>query len=320
VNTERRDFWTGMFVLGGIATLVGAYVVSFVDRVAQETVSYRIDATEITGVQVGTVVTMGGYPLGTITRVEVTTTPRLAFVLDAGLRPDVPIPQGTRALLTAKLAGGAEIELVPGVPTAAPKGAEVGSGPDLAPLPPGAHLVLESRTDVQDLIDRADVLLRDLQVVAAEARRASEDPAVGLHATLAHVDRVLAEAEATLGTTRGAAGELEGMVERADPALQRSLAQLETTLVASERAVKDMEDVLANADARLDELKGMDAVLAGYDTQKNEDLRESLAQLRSLSASLARLAAAFEKAPLRALRRGAEQEEPALEQGDPVSR
>ncbi len=294
MKSQQRDFWTGVFVIGGLLTLAGAYAVSFVDRVAQETVAYTIDATEITGVQVGTAVTMGGYPLGRITRVEVTTSPRLAFVLEAGLRPDVPLPAGTRALLAAKLAGGAEIELRP----------PEGSGGELPNLAPGAHLVLENQTDVQDMIDHADAVLRDLEVVAREARSASEDPTVGLHATLGHLDRVLGDAERTLAASTGAAKRVDTLVARADPKLDRSLTQLESTLAESERAVREMEKVLANADARLDELKGVDAVIASYDAQKNEDLRASLRHLKELTASLARVAAALEKAPLRTLRHG----------------
>ena len=87
-----------------------------------------------------------------------------------------------------------------------------------------------------------------------------------------------------------AANRLDALLEKQEPAL---------------------DELLKQGNARLAEMKALSALLAGYDLEKNQDIRATLEHLSGASKNLEELLADLKRHPWKLIRKGKENSLPA---------
>jgi ABC-type transporter Mla subunit MlaD len=108
---------------------------------------------------------------------------------------------------------------------------------------------------------------------------------------------------------------LDKTVEQIEPSLASGAKSLESTMQTADSAAHRLDrllekegpalgEVLAAAHARLDEMKGLSQLLAGYDAEKNPDIKATLEHLNSATKSLEELLADVKAHPWKLVRKG----------------
>lgn len=315
----RRDFYTGLFLLLAGGLLVAAYLYISLSRFSRNTEIYYADSTDVGGLQEGSDVEMEGYRLGTIKRIHLRHDPRLRFELELALPTEIPIPQGTRAVVTSRsLTGGRFLDLRPPA---------VGG----ARLRPKSHLVVETEPEWQDIIKKVDSAFANLVQITAELRQfvALEGDTAGLRSTFARLDRAVADADTTVRAANRLIERLDGTARQIAPSLESSAQALAGTVQNTESAARRfdallekqgpaLEELLQQGNARLAELRDLSALLAGYDTEKNQTIRDTLKHLNAASKSLEELLSDVKRHPWKLIRVGKETPPPEPPRPGPI--
>jgi phospholipid/cholesterol/gamma-HCH transport system substrate-binding protein len=296
---NQREFWAGLFVLCGLIFLASAYAYLLWDDTNRDVNIYVVEARNVSGVNEGTPVMMGGYGIGAVQNIEVFTKPELHFSFELSIRKDIPIPKGSKAVLATRLAGGGVIDI------RAPED----PGP---PMSTDEHLVLEPPTDVQNLIETAGIMMEDLATITGKGREFVEDPQL-LEKRLKVVDALLLETEGILVDTHSLINNLERTLSEAEPGIDRSLEFTEKTLENTNTLIGDLHGTVALMEKSLTDLSEVFAVMEAYDPDANPEIRETLKSLTVSSQSLEKLMNAMEDSPIRTMRKGTEEESSAAE-------
>ena len=303
----RRDFYTGLFLLLAGGLLLTAYLYSSLTHFSRNTHTYYADATEVAGLEEGTDVEMGGYKLGAIKRIKVRHDPGLKFELELALRKDVPILQGTRAVATSRsLTGGRFLEL-----RSPPSGRTL--------LEPGGHFRVETEPALQDILNKADAAFGNLAQITAELRQffAADDKRAGLGETFARLNRSLADVDTAVKSANRLIEGFDRATRQLGPSLDSSAQALAGTLRSAESAANRLDgllerqepalaELLKQGNARLAEMKALSALLAGYDSEKNKNIRATLENLNGASKNLEELLADLKRHPWKLIRKGKE--------------
>lgn len=299
---NRRDFYTGLFLLVAGGLLLSAYLYSSLTHYSRKASTFYADGPDIGGVEEGTAVFMGGYQIGTIRAVKVLLDPALRFELELSLKKDVPIPKGTLAVSANRsLSGSRFLDLRP----------PAGGG---AALPPGSHLTITSEPGLQAVLTRADQAFAHLAEVAAEANKvfAAEPGQPGIKDALARVSRAVADADVAASAAGRLFGRLDKTAEKIAPSLATGADALAGTMQSAKSAAGRLDhllekeepaidQVLTQAAQRLTELKG---VLSGYDAATNPSIRSTLEHLDAATKNLQDLTADVKAHPWKLLRKG----------------
>jgi ABC-type transporter Mla subunit MlaD len=309
-NVNRRDFWTGLFLLLSLLILVGAYLRSSMTHYTRNVATYYADGTDIAGLEEGSDVEMGGYKIGVIRRIRVFNDPRLRFELELSVRKDVPIPVGTRAAgSNHSLSGDRFLDLRP--PADRPAGA---TGNVLAA---GGHMPVDADATIQMIMTKADQAFANLTEVTAQLDKMVSTGAAGpgLKDTFARLSQVLADADVAAKSAGRMMARLDKTVEQIQPSLASGAKSLESTMQTADSAAHRLDrllekegpalgEVLATANARLSELKGLQQLLASYDADKNPQIHATLQHLESATKSLELLLADVKAHPWKLVRKG----------------
>ena len=289
----NKEFWAGVFVLIGMGVGLGVYTTLIVDTTTQEYSIYRLDAANVSGIEVGTPILMAGYGVGKVMNIEVLYKPSLRFEVTMSLKPEVPIPLGVIPQMGTRLAGGGLINLVP---------------PERITgfLESNARLTLEPSTDIQSLLDSADSILKDLAVMTKRGREFVEDPKQGLELRLKEVDMILSQVNELLRELTQLTRTSEGMLLDSAPLVQQSLSNAETLSADSIDLMGQMGESLKDFDAQVSTLG---ALMNSYDPGTNTEVNAIFESLEQSTKSLNRLMKSMEKRPLRTLRKGVEEQE-----------
>jgi ABC-type transporter Mla subunit MlaD len=284
----NKEFWAGMFVLTGILGGIGLYATLVVDTAVSTFSEFRLDAKDVTGIEVGTPVVMAGYNLGKVKEITVIYEPSLTFDVTLSLKPEVKIPSDVVVQMGTRLAGGGLINFVP---------PESITGY----LEPGSTLELQPSTDIQSLLDSADSILSDLAIITQRGREFVEDPEQGLELRLKEVDGILIEVNALLDELTGLAKSSRYLLNTSTPALNQTLANTETLTQDSVVLLSQMDASLKSFDTQM---VALGELMESYDPQSNRDMDEIFESLGAASQSLDRLMSSMETGPLRTLRKG----------------
>jgi len=289
----KRDFWTGIFVLLGLASLVSGYTTLFVGEVTQNLDIYYLDATDVTGITEGVPVMMRGYSIGTVGAIKVFTEPDLHFEVELSVRPEIPIPLGSRVLLGSRLAGGGIINIQP---------------PDqpTPPIPTRSHLELTAATDVQELLETVELVLEDIQVMTKRGREFVDDPEQGLELRLESLDKVIFEMEKMFKEGTKAVGRLDQTILESQPGIYRSIEATEKATENSAKVMAELERVLKTFDDQLLELENLSEVIESYDLDGSSEMAHMIESLNDSSRSLANFLSALEKSPIKTMRKGSD--------------
>lgn len=286
----NKEFWAGTFVLTGILGGIGLYATLVVDTAVTTFSEFRLDAKDVTGIEVGTPVVMAGYNLGKVKEINVIYEPTLAFDVRLSLKPEVKIPNDVVVQMGTRLAGGGLINFVP------PESIN-------GYLEPGATLELQPSTDIQSLLDSADSILRDLAIITQRGREFVEDPEQGLELRLKEVDGILIEVNALLDQLTGLAKSSRYLLNTSTPALNQTLANTETLTQDSVALLNQMDSSLKAFDIQM---IALGELMDSYDPNSNREMDEIFESLGAASQSLDRLMSSMEEGPLRTLRKGVE--------------
>lgn len=293
----NKEFWAGIFVLIGLFSIGFIYVSVFVDNVVTEQKFYYLDADDVTGISVGIPVMMRGYNVGKVSNIVVGLEPSLHFEVELSLQPDIPIPKASKVLLGSRLAGGGIIDIQP------PKEMK-----EL--LSENEHLVLTPATDMQDLLETAEVILKDIEVMTRRGREFVEDPTQGLELRLKEMDKILAETQNVLVDTSSLIQELEKGVTENQQSFAQTMENLEGVSKEAISVLSTMDKSLTTMDRSLktfDEgMESMETLMDNYDHNKNDEMNSMIQSLESSSQSLERLMKSMEESPIRTLRKGVE--------------
>lgn len=296
----NKEFWAGIFVLMGLFAVGFVYVSVFVGNVASDQKIYYLDADDVTGISVGIPVMMRGYNVGEVSNIVVGLEPSLHFEVELSLQPDIPIPQDSKVLLGSRLAGGGIIDIQP------PK--EMG-----ALLEEKEHLVLTPATDVQDLLETAEVILKDIEVMTRRGKEFVEDPTQGLELRLQEIDKILLEMHNVMTDTSSLIQELEKGVTQNQQAIARTMDNMEDVSEKSIEVLDSMDSTLATMDSSLltfdKEMGAMGTLMNSYDHNKDQDMSNMIRSLEESTASLARIMKSMEDGAVRTIFRGVKEKE-----------
>lgn len=299
----NKEFWAGMFVLTGILGGIGLYATLVVDTAVATFSEFRLDAKNVTGIEVGTPVVMAGYNLGKVKEITVIYEPSLAFDVRLSLKPEVKIPRDVVVQMGTRLAGGGLINFVP---------PESITGY----LEPGSTLELQPSTDIQSLLDSADSILSDLAIITQRGREFVEDPEQGLELRLKEVDGILVEVNALLDELTGLAKSSRYLLNTSTPALNQTLANTEMLTQDSVVLLSQMDAALKSFDTQM---VALGKLMESYDPDSNRDMDEIFESLGAASQSLDRLMSSMETGPLRTLRKGVDSSEAIKKTLEPSS-
>jgi phospholipid/cholesterol/gamma-HCH transport system substrate-binding protein len=309
-SPNRRDFYTGLFLLVSILLLVGAYLRSSMTHFTRNVKTYYADGTDIAGLEEGSDVEMGGYKIGVIRHIRVLNDPTLRFELELAVRKDVPVPKGWKAVgSNHSLSGDRFLDLRP-----AAGGADVSAG---SVLQAGGHMPVEADATIQMIMTKADQAFANLTEVTAQLDKMVSAGATGpgLKDTFARLSKVLADADAAATAAARMMARLDRTVDKISPSLESGAKSLEGTMQTAESAAHrldrllekeepKLDQVLASASARLAELKGLSELLAGYDSDKNPAIHATLQHLDGATKSLEDLLADVKAHPWKLVRKG----------------
>ncbi len=284
----NKEFWAGIFVLVGMGAGVGVYTTLVVDTTTTTYKTYTLDASNVSGIEVGTPIEMAGYGVGKVSNIDVLYEPSLRFEVEMSVKPEIPIPLGVTPQMGTRLAGGGLINLVP--PT------EIDGF-----LDQNARLTLMPSTDIQSLLDSADSILKDLAIVTQRGREFVEDPEQGLELRLQEVDKILIQVNVLLSELTKVAKTSKGMLNQNAPLLQESLTNAETLTSDSIKLMAQMDASLKEFDVQM---TAMGQLMEGYDPDSNAEMREMFESLNESSNSLQKLMYSMEKSPWRTFRKG----------------
>jgi phospholipid/cholesterol/gamma-HCH transport system substrate-binding protein len=291
-----------------VAILVGIATISFIGLVlfARRPVfldrqrEYQTVFRDVAGLNVGDEVRYGGVRVGSITALEIDSSPPSSIRVRMRVRHSTPVRADTRASITQLgLLGQPYLALQPGD----------GVGPLVAD---GSTIPSDNSMSVQEAMRRLSVSLdRADSVFATLDRLARANPLARLDTTLARADTLVR------GATRGS----ERLLSRLDDASR----QLATLLTRSERLVGSIDSTVAEAGPGLS-----NAQREGLQTLRETralvaELRDALEEgggmnqlvrnLNSASENFAKLSARLERDPTSLLQRRAL---PAKPSGPPV--
>ncbi len=287
----NKEFWAGIFVLVGMGAGLGVYTTLVVDTTTAVYKTYTLDASNVSGIEVGTPIEMAGYGVGKVSAIEVLYEPSLRFEVEMSVKPEIPIPLGVTPQMGTRLAGGGLINLVP------PENID-------GFLEDNARLTLMPSTDIQSLLDSADSILKDLAVMTKRGREFVEDPEQGLELRLREVDKILIQVNVLLSELTKVAKISKGMLNENAPLLQDSLANAETLTADSIELMAQMDASLKEFDMQM---TAMGELMDGYDPETNAEMREMFQSLNESSTSLQKLMGSMEKSPWRTFRKGVEE-------------
>lgn len=302
---NRRDYYTGLFLLISGALLLAAYLHSSLTHFSRNTDTYYADGTDISGLEEGSDVEMGGYKFGTIKRVRVRHDPTVRFELELSLKREIPIPKGTKAAgSNHSLSGARFLDLRP----------PAGGGET---LPPGSRFPVEADPTLQEIMTKADHAFANMTEVTAQLDKlvATDASGPGLRDTFARLAKAIADADAAANSAGRLMARLDHTVGQISPPLVSGVKSLEGTMQNAQSAAHRLDrllekeepaldEVLKQASARLSELKGFSEVLAGYDAERNPAIRSTLQHLDGATRSLEDLLADVKAHPWKLVRKG----------------
>lgn len=315
---QRQNLWVGLFVLAAAAVFIAVAAVAIQERMFRREYLLRTSFPRIEGLKPGAEVFLRGYPVGRVAAIRLATDPDVHFDVEFTVEEAVKLPAGTRARLSTRGFATKVLDLVtPGDPTdpAAPPAPAAGHAPvnlvdgSTVPGTGGADLdalfsdVLVLTRRASQTLDRVDALLAEtigpevrdtLRSLDREVGTAAED----LRATLRRSRDVLGEAGSALAENRPKAGRLLDLATEDLESAGSLMRRMDAALAAFEERILPLADELGSGLAKAD------AILTRADASlSEEDLRETLANLRAVSEKANLLVDELRRRPWRLLRR-----------------
>ncbi len=298
-----RRLLTWLFLIVAIGLALAALRHSSWVHFTRGTDAYVVQVKDVGGLREGTEIYMAGFQVGEVSEIRVISRPTLHFDLELQVRSDIPMPEGTLAVMVSRGFGGSRVlELRPPV-----------DGGGQAMLP-GSRLQAISEPELGDVILRADQAFRQLGEVAADLKAftSAEVTQPGLLQTVARFEGTLQQIDRTLESAQEVLDRLDGTAVSVDASFSRGIEDFSRTMESVDRVAQDLDAVIIEEKSSLDavlvearmRLEQLGDVLEGFDREDLQDLYSTLDQLDRASRDLAILMEAMKGRPLHTLRKG----------------
>jgi ABC-type transporter Mla subunit MlaD len=255
MKVDRNDVWTGLFTLAAIATFVGLLFIANSRKVTANTYPVKVRLDTLRGLAPGTEVTLLGLNVGVVDSVDLAQNGvQIHGVAVLQIAADKPLWEGTIASIVPRGVWGSVIEL------------------DLPPpeqrkrkLRPWATLPGRQGQSLETLVAQAEVTLESFQRTADALRETTaqgvlEAPAV--KELLSTIEGTVRQYEVLGREARGfvkQSGQSLGSLDQTLGSMRTSLNQLDTMLARREpdlqKALEAVPQTLADARAMMTELK-----------------------------------------------------------------
>ena len=298
MKLERDDTKVGLLVLAALAIFLGLLFHRMIRATLRREVAYHVRIESVASLPVGTEVQLLGLRVGQVKTIEMRRDGvRYHFLVTLGLRPDIVLWRGTRAVVSSQLFGSSYLDLQ--LPEFQERTEE---------LQPGGTMEGWMGASVGDLVTDLDVLVKNLDQGVNELR--TELQTRGLGALLDHPNlrKTLVELDSTLGAFRVAAqeaGKALGHGDRTLQAVDRNLASLEKSLDALgtllTRRGPELDTAIRDLSATLTEMKALAGSLNHLVQRAGPEAEATLRTLHRDLAALEELLELLKQKPNRVL-------------------
>lgn len=273
---ERDDAKIGSLVLGAFGLFTALLFYRAFAALLKKETGLQVRLERAADLAVGTEVQLQGLRVGQVNKIDLERKGvEYTFVAKLGLRPDIALWEGTKAVLVAKPLGGAYLDLQLPPPAAR-----------LKPLAPDALLEGDNAASLGSVIDAVNDLVRNVNGGIDELRGDLKKRGIGVLLDHPQVKQVLSDLDVTLREAGTLAREGQGLVKQGTSAtkvLERDLSSLEKTLQLIEKRHPDIEEILKNLGQTLKETQ----VLVSEIRATQKDTRPDLdANLKALNRNL----------------------------------
>ena len=254
MKLEKDDAKIGLLVVLAVAVFSGfLFHRSLAAMVTKET-PYQVALESAADLSEGTEVQLQGLRVGQVKTIQLQRSGvEYRFLATLGLRTDIVLWAGTKAVVVAKPLGGSFVDVQ--LPDPALRQAVLG---------PGAVLQGGANASLITLMDEASHLLANLDGTVSELR--AEFKAKGVNAVLDNpqIAKVLGDLDETLRQFQKLAVDGQGMVQHGDATMKvadRGLASLDKSLAAVQALLEkrsgDLDAIVGRLAATLEQTEGL---------------------------------------------------------------
>lgn len=299
METRAHHLLIGSFMLLMIAALFAFIIWLAKVDIDQEFDRYDIYfAGSIAGLSEGGPVQYNGVPVGQVTDITIPADQPNQVRVTVRLRADVPILQGSTAVLEAQgLTGFALVQIEGGRRGAPPIEAEAGQPRPVIPSKPSA--LQELFQDAPNLLNEAILVLGRIKEVLNDDNRqrvanilSNVDRVTGALANRSdELESTLVEAERTVIAIRQTGESLNRLITKAE-----GLADDDIRLALSDArsTIQEAETLLSNLNRAVNENRG---AIATFTNNTLPEVSRLILDMRRLAASLKRISEEFEQDP-----------------------
>jgi ABC-type transporter Mla subunit MlaD len=243
MKLERDDAKIGLLVFLSLALFLGFLFQRSVRAMLKKEFHLQVALANASDVVEGTEVQLQGLRVGQVEAVQLTRDGvTYGFLANLGLREDIVLWQGTRALVVAKPLGGAYVDLLLPAPSAR-----------VAVLAPGSVLAGATGPSLATLVEGVDTLVHNLNRGVDEVRGQLDRKGLGALLDQPQVAKVLTSLQTTLQAFQDLARDSRGLVQKG-----------EGSMAAMDRSLTSLDKSLAQVQALLDNHAGdLDTIIRG---------------------------------------------------------
>lgn len=254
MRLERDDAKIGLLVVLALGVFAGLLFHRGLTAALKKEAHYKVALDSAPDLAPGTEVQLQGLRVGQIDAIKLERQGvEYRFLADLGLRTDILLWPGTRAVVVSKPLGGAFIDLQ--LPPA-----ELRQGA----LPPGSVLPSAASGSVAALVDDATHLVANLDAAVTDLRTSFKAKGAGVVVDNPKIAKVLSDLDATLVAFRKLAEEGQVLARHGDATMRtadQGLASLDRSLATVqgllERRSGDLESIITHLDATLKASEGL---------------------------------------------------------------
>ncbi len=249
----RDDAKVGVLVLVAVAVFGGLLFQRSLSALFKKETIIKVRLENAGDLTVGTEVQLQGWRVGRVDRVDLEREGvQYHFVASLGLQPNILLWKGTKAVVVAKVFGGAFVDLQ--LP-------EVGARREI--LQPGALLEGGTAASLASLIDEMQDFVINLNGALIDVRGEFRQKGVGALLEYPELKKALKDLDATLLDARALIQDGQKAVRHGDVALGRNLASLEKSLGILQNVLEtrsgEIDTIVLNLAEVLQQLNGLSA-------------------------------------------------------------
>jgi phospholipid/cholesterol/gamma-HCH transport system substrate-binding protein len=253
---ERDDAKIGLLVFFGVAIFIGLLFHRSLTAVVKKETLLRVSLDNASDIAEGTEVQLQGLRVGQVNQIELKQEGvRYSFLAILGIRTDIVLWKGTKAVVSSKGLGSSylDLELPPvGVRTQV--------------LDANAILPSESGASIGTLVNETQGFIENLNEALNELRQHLKEKGLGALLDHPQVHQTLVDLDGTFKEFKKVATDSDAVVKQGGPAmasLERSLVSMEKATASLQGVLEkrsgDVSDILVNLSSVLKQIDGLSA-------------------------------------------------------------